>query len=182
MESAVAKVLEIEESSDDMRIAWELLVKTKAEPAGPFNILLADDNLADVRMVTEGLRETIPSARLSVVRDGAEAIQFLRRENEYSQAPRPDLVLLDLRMPKKSGFEVLREIKEDRTLSNIPVVVQSCSESALDVHKAYSLRANSYITKPIGIDEFTRAMRALVEFWVVVAKLPNGGPLRSTYD
>jgi two-component system, chemotaxis family, response regulator Rcp1 len=138
------------------------------------DILLVDDNLADVRMVTDGLKETLPSARLSVVRDGAEAIQFLRQQDGYSAAPRPDLILLDLRMPKKNGFEVLREVKEDRALANIPVVVQTCSESAVDVQKAYSLRANSYITKPTGIDEFSRTMQALVDFWVVVARLPDG--------
>ena len=182
MESGVAKVLEINETSDDMRVAWELLVKTKAVPLGPLDILLIDDNLADVRMVTEGLRETIPSARLSVTRDGVEAIQFLRQQGSYSAAPRPDLVLLDLRMPKKSGFEVLREIKEDRALANIPVVVQSCSESALDVQKAYSLRANSYMTKPIGVDEFNRALRVLVEFWITVAKLPDGRQEWRGYD
>ena len=182
MESGVARVLQLEDGCEDMRVAWDLLVKTKAVPMGSLDILLVDDNLADIRMVTDGLKETLPSARLSVARDGAEAIRFLRQEGNYSSAPRPDLVLLDLRMPKKNGFEVLREVKEDRALSNIPVVVQTCSESALDVQRAYSLHANSYITKPTGIDEFSRTMRALVDFWVVVAKLPDGRGEWRGYD
>jgi DNA-binding response OmpR family regulator len=173
MDSGVARVLEIEESSEDMRVAWELLLQTKARAVGPLDILLVEDNLADVRMVADGLRETIPSARLSVARDGAEALHFLRREDMYSAAPRPDLILLDLRLPKKSGFEVLKEVKQDRTLATIPIVVQSCSDTATDVLHAYNLHANSYITKPTGIDEFIKNMRVLVEFWVMTAKLPN---------
>jgi chemotaxis family two-component system response regulator Rcp1 len=138
-------------------------------------ILLVDDNPADVRMVREGLREALPHASLSVTPDGVEAIRFLRREGHYSRAPRPDLIILDLRLPKKSGFDVLVEIKTDPALANIPVVVQSSSEEPIDIQRAYSLHANCYITKPAGFDEFSRTMRVLADFWVTVVKLPDGG-------
>jgi chemotaxis family two-component system response regulator Rcp1 len=137
-------------------------------------ILLIDDNPADVRMVREGLKEALPDARLSVAADGVEAIRFLRREGHHSRAPRPDLIILDLRLPKKSGFDVLVEIKQDPALANIPVVVQSSSEAPIDIQRAYSLHANCYITKPAGFDEFSRTMQVLAEFWVTVAKLPSG--------
>jgi chemotaxis family two-component system response regulator Rcp1 len=137
-------------------------------------ILLIDDNPADVRMVRDGLKEALPAARLSVAIDGVEAIRFLRREGHHSRSPRPDLIILDLRLPKKSGFDVLAEIKQDPMLANIPVVVQSSSEAPIDIQRAYSLHANCYITKPAGFDEFTRTMRVLADFWVTVAKLPSG--------
>jgi CheY-like chemotaxis protein len=137
-------------------------------------ILLIDDNPADVRMVRDGLKDALPAARLSVAIDGVEAIRFLRREGHHLRAPRPDLIILDLRLPKKSGFDVLAEIKQDPTLANIPVVVQSSSEAPIDIQRAYSLHANCYITKPAGFDEFTRTMRVLADFWVTVAKLPSG--------
>jgi chemotaxis family two-component system response regulator Rcp1 len=137
-------------------------------------ILLVDDNPADVRMVREGLKEALPDARLSVAADGVEAIRFLRREGHHAKSPRPDLIILDLRLPKKSGFDVLVEIKQDPALANIPVVVQSSSEAPIDIQRAYSLHANCYITKPAGFDEFSRTMQVLAEFWVTVAKLPSG--------
>jgi CheY-like chemotaxis protein len=137
-------------------------------------ILLIDDNPADVRMVADGLKEALPQAHLSVAMDGVEAMRFLRREGRHAKAPRPDLIILDLRLPKKSGFDVLMDIKQDRALANIPVVVQSSSEAPIDIQRAYSLHANCYITKPAGFDEFTRTMRVLAEFWVTVAKLPSG--------
>jgi CheY-like chemotaxis protein len=137
-------------------------------------ILLVDDNPADVRMVRDGLREALPEAHLSVAADGVEAIRFLRHEGRHGKAPRPDLIILDLRLPKKSGFDVLVEIKQDPALANIPVVVQSSSEAPIDIQRAYSLHANCYITKPAGFDEFSRTMRILADFWVTVAKLPSG--------
>jgi chemotaxis family two-component system response regulator Rcp1 len=137
-------------------------------------ILLVDDNPADVRMVRDGLQEALPEARLNIAADGVEAIRFLRREGRHARAPRPDLIILDLRLPKKSGFDVLVEIKQDPALANIPVVVQSSSEEPIDIQRAYSLHANCYITKPAGFDEFSRTMRVLAEFWVTVAKLPSG--------
>ena len=137
-------------------------------------ILLADDNPGDVRMVAEGLKDTLPAARLSVASDGAEAIQFLRRKGKFAGAPRPDLILLDLRLPKRNGFEVLRAVREDPFLTGVPVVIQSSSAAPADVNKAYNMHANCFITKSADLDEFARVMRILVEFWITVAKLPEG--------
>lgn len=156
----------------------EALAKSGHEPNighMPMDILLVDDNPGDVRMVVEALKEALPAARLSVAVDGVEAIRFLRRDGRYYKAPRPDLIFLDLRLPKKSGFDVLAEIKQDPALANIPVVVQTSSEASTDVQRAYSLHANCYITKPSDLDEFSRTMRVLAEFWVSIAKLPDGG-------
>jgi len=141
----------------------------------PMDILLVDDNPGDVRMVVEALKEALPAARLSVAIDGTEAMRFLRREGRYYKAPRPDIIFLDLRMPKKSGFDVLEEVKQDPTLASIPIVVQTSSAAPMDVERAYSLHANCYITKPADLDELSRTMRVLAEFWVTIAKLPDGG-------
>jgi chemotaxis family two-component system response regulator Rcp1 len=156
----------------------EALEKTKHDPNighTPMDILLVDDNPGDVRMVVEALKEALPAARLSVAVDGIEAIRFLRREGRYYKAPRPDIIFLDLRMPKKSGFDVLEEVKQDPTLASIPIVVQTSSAAPGDVERAYSLHANCYITKPADLDELSRTMRVLAEFWVTIAKLPDGG-------
>ena len=139
------------------------------------DILLVDDNPGDVRMIVEALKEALPAARLSVAIDGVEALRFLRREDRYYKAPRPDLILLDLRLPKLSGFDVLAEVKRDPRFANIPIIVQTSSEAPTDVHRAYSLHANCYITKPSDLEEFGRTMRVLAEFWVTIAKLPDGG-------
>jgi len=156
---------------------FEAMAELEEEPIVdiPMEILLVDDNPGDVRIVMLGLKEALPAARLSVVGDGVEAMQFLRREGKYAKAARPDIILLDLRLPKKSGFDVLAEIKQDPKFLNIPVVVQSSSEAPIDIHRSYGLHANCYITKPTGLDEFSRTMRILAEFWVTVAKLPDGG-------
>jgi chemotaxis family two-component system response regulator Rcp1 len=156
----------------------ERLTDPRSVPAighTPMDILLVDDNAGDVRMVTDALKEALPAARLSVAIDGDDAIQFLRRQGRYHKAPRPDLILLDLRLPKKSGFDVLTEIKQDQDLRKIPIVVQTSSEAPTDVLRAYSLHANCYITKTSDLDEFSRIMRVLAEFWVTIAKLPQGG-------
>jgi chemotaxis family two-component system response regulator Rcp1 len=156
---------------------FEALADLEQEPAVEIRmeILLVDDNPGDVRIVMMGLKEALPAATLNVVGDGVEAMQFLRKEGKHSKAPRPDIILLDLRLPKKSGFDVLAEIKQDPKFLNIPVVVQSSSDAPIDIHRAYGLHANCYITKPTGLDEFSRTMRILAEFWVSVAKLPDGG-------
>ncbi len=125
-------------------------------------------------MMVEALKESLPAAKLNVVVDGREAIQFLRREGPYARAPRPDLIFLDLRLPRMSGFDVLAAVKHDTLLSNIPIVVQSSSEAASDIERAYSLRANCYVTKAVDVDEFTRTMRVLAEFWATIARLPEG--------
>lgn len=144
------------------------------QPSKIFDILLVDDNAADVRMVTEGLKDVLPATRLSVAGDGIQAIRFLRQEGEYASAPQPNLILMDLRLPRKGGFDALREIKQDPRFIHIPVVVQSSSEAVEDINRAYLLHANSYITKPSGLDECSRIMRSLVDFWITVAKLPEG--------
>jgi two-component system, chemotaxis family, response regulator Rcp1 len=156
----------------------EALEKTKNHPEighTPMDILLVDDNPGDVRLMVEALKEALPAARLSVAVDGTEALRFLRREGRYYKAPRPDMIFLDLRMPKKTGFDVLEEVKQDPALASIPIVVQTSSAAAVDVERAYSLHANCYITKPADLDELSRTMRVLAEFWMTIAKLPDGG-------
>jgi len=161
--------------------AYDYLAENRQERNSepiPMEILLVDDNPGDIRMILEGLKEALPAAHLSVAGDGVEAIQFLRREGKYAKAPRPDLILLDLRLPKKSGFEVLAEIKRDPAFIHIPVVVQTSSEAPFDIQRAYNLHANCYITKPVGLDDFARTMRVLAEFWVTVARLPGANGWR----
>jgi chemotaxis family two-component system response regulator Rcp1 len=155
-----------------MHIVGELPAMVKEEAPGPMSVLLIEDNAADVRMVLEGLKGTLPEVKLVITRDGEEAIRFLRKEGEYRSARRPDLILLDLRLPKKNGFEVLREIKEDRAIADIPVVIHTSSEADTDIQRAYALHANSYINKARQLDDLTTTMQALVDFWVTVAKLP----------
>jgi two-component system, chemotaxis family, response regulator Rcp1 len=135
----------------------------------PVNILLVEDNAADVHMVTHSLKDLLPEAKVSVAIDGVEALRFLRRESDFSAAFRPDLILLDLRLPKKDGFQVLKEIKQDTTLSSIPVVVLSSSAAQSDINRAYHLRANYYIAKAFSADELTWEMQFLVEFWRTIA-------------
>ena len=144
------------------------------EQKAGFEILLIDDNRADVRMVREGLKFVGSTARLSVAVDGIDALRRLRRDGEYSAVPAPDLILLDLRLPKKNGFEVLREVKQDPLLASIPVVVQSSSETPEDICGAYRLHANCYVNKITDLDEFGRKMRILIDFWTGVVKLPQG--------
>ena len=161
--------------------AFDYLAQSREERGSeptPMKILLVDDNPGDIRMIMEGLKEALPAAQLSVAGDGVEAIQFLRREGKFAKAQRPDLILLDLRLPKKSGFEVLAEIKRDPAFIHIPVVVQTSSEAPFDIQRAYNLHANCYITKPVSLDDFTRTMRVLAEFWVTVAKLPGANGWR----
>jgi CheY-like chemotaxis protein len=136
-------------------------------------ILLVDDNPGDARLVAEGLKAAAPAARLSVVRDGVEAIRSLRREGQYATAPTPDLILLDLRMPRKSGLEVLAEVKQDPNLRSIPVVVLTSSDAPQDIRMAYHLHANCYIAKPMELTGFLEAMKAVSEFWLAVVKLPE---------
>jgi CheY-like chemotaxis protein len=125
-------------------------------------------------MVVEGLKETLPAARLSVARDGDEAMRFLKGDGSRAAAPRPDLILLDLRLPKKSGFEVLEVVKQDPHLRKIPVMVRSSSEAPSDIDRAYSLHANCYMIKATGLDELSRTMKALADFWATAVRLPEG--------
>ena len=136
-------------------------------------ILLVEDNPGDVRLTQEVLIENGALLDLHVVENGVEAIEFLNRKDKYNDAPRPDLVLLDLNLPKKSGREVLSEIKANDVIKTIPVVVLTTSQAENDIVKAYGLHANCYITKPANLAEFIDVMKAIEYFWLKVVKLPS---------
>jgi len=138
----------------------------------PVEILLVEDNPGDVRLTKEVLMEGKVRNNLQVVGDGVEAMAFLRREHSYAKAPRPDLILLDLNLPKKDGREVLQEIKADRQLKRIPVVVLTTSDADEDILRSYDLRANCYITKPVDLDQFIRVIRSIETFWLTIVTLP----------
>jgi chemotaxis family two-component system response regulator Rcp1 len=138
----------------------------------PIEILLVEDSPADVRLTEEALKEEKLLITLNVVNDGVEAMEYLRREGAYAKAARPDLVLLDLNLPRKDGREVLREIKSDESLKTIPVVVLTISRAEEDVARSYNLHANCYITKPIDLDQFTKVVRSIQDFWLTIVKLP----------
>lgn len=136
-------------------------------------ILLVEDNPGDARLTQEALREGKIRNNLYHTRDGVEALAFLKREGEYAKAPTPDLVLLDLNMPRKDGREVLAEIKVDPRLRFIPVVVLTTSEAENDIVRSYELHANCYITKPVDLEKFTAIVRMIENFWLEVVTLPN---------
>lgn len=135
-------------------------------------ILLVEDNPADVRLTLETLKDCKIRNNISVVGDGEEAMKYLRREGEYAKAPRPDLMLLDLRLPKKSGLEVLAEMKDDEKLRSIPTVILTSSGDETDIATAYSKHASCYIQKPLNLNEFTKVVRAIEEFWLTIVKFP----------
>ena len=135
-------------------------------------VLLIEDNPGDVRLTREALKDGRLATELHTVKDGVEAMAFLCREGEYSDAPRPDLILLDLNLPRKDGREVLAGVKADDKLKQIPVVVLTSSESDTDISRCYNLRANCYITKPVGLEQFSTAVRAIEDFWFTIVKLP----------
>lgn len=136
-------------------------------------ILLVEDNAGDVRLMREAFREISAPHRLSVVGTGRGALEFLRREAEYQEAPRPDLVLLDLKLPDVNGLEVLAAIKNDAALRRIPAVVFSSSRRREEVVSAYNLNANSYITKPVELADFIRVVKGVEDFWLTVVSLPK---------
>lgn len=138
----------------------------------PIAILLVEDNPVDVLLTQETFKQVKLRNTLHVVEDGEEAIAYLRREGKYADAPRPDLILLDLNLPKKDGREVLSEIKEDPALRCIPVVVLTTSASEEDVLKSYNLHANCFITKPVDMNQFMKIVKSIEEFWFSVVKLP----------
>jgi len=139
----------------------------------PIEILIIEDNPGDVRLTREALKGFKLANSLSVAEDGVEAIKFLRKEGEFKDVPKPDIILLDLNLPKKRGLEVLKEIKHDEELKTIPVVVLTSSSAEQDIKEAYSSYANSYITKPIDFEEFFHAMASIEEFWLSVVSLPS---------
>ena len=142
------------------------------ENCRPIEILMVEDNLGDVRLTQEALSEGKVRNHLHVVADGVEAMAFLRREGEHADAPQPDLILLDLNLPKKSGPEVLAEIKADPELRRIPVVILTVSKAEEDVLKSYNLHANCYITKPVNLDQFLEVVKSIEDFWLTVVMLP----------
>lgn len=141
----------------------------------PAELLLVEDNPGDVRLTREALSESKLRNNLSVVVDGVEAMAFLRREGKYADAPRPDLILLDLNLPKKSGREVLAEIKDDASLRRIPVVVVTSSEAEQDIFATYNLHVNCYVTKPVDLDQFIKVVRSIETFWLTIVRLPANG-------
>jgi two-component system, chemotaxis family, response regulator Rcp1 len=138
----------------------------------PVDILLVEDSPGDVRLTVEALKEARVHNRLSVVEDGVKALAFLRREGTYGNSPTPDLILLDLNLPRKDGREVLAEIKKDPVLKRIPVVVLTTSRAEEDITNAYDLHANCYITKPVDFEQFMQVVRSIEDFWLTVVKFP----------
>lgn len=143
-------------------------------PRRPLGVLLVEDDPGDVVIAQEALRAGRLKSRLTVVPDGVEAMSYLRRENGYADVDRPDLILLDLNLPKKSGHEVLAEVKADPALRKIPVVVLSTSSAAEDVEQSYENYANVFVTKPVDFDHFTAVVKQIDDFFVSVASLPQG--------
>ena len=138
----------------------------------PLEILLVEDSPSDTELTVEALKEAKVRNHLSVVEDGVEALEFLRRQGPFAQAPRPDLIMLDLNLPRKDGREVLAEIKADPKLRTIPVVVLTTSRAEQDVLRAYELHANCYVTKPVGFEQFLEVVRSIENFWLVLVSLP----------
>jgi len=137
-----------------------------------FEILLVEDNPGDARLAQEALKEGRMTSRLKVVVDGVEAMSFLRREGQYTGSPRPNLILLDLNLPRKDGRQVLAELKADEDLRRIPVVVLTTSQAEQDILRSYDLHANCYITKPVDLDRFISVVRSIEEYWCSVVTLP----------
>lgn len=138
----------------------------------PIDILLVEDNPADIRLTQEAFKETRIPNNLHIVRDGAEALAFLQQQNQYAGAPRPDLILLDLNLPKKDGREVLTIVKQMPELKRIPVVILTTSKTEEDINQTYEHHANCYITKPADLDEFLNVIKTIETFWLSVVQLP----------
>ncbi len=138
----------------------------------PIEILLVEDNPGDVRLTQEAIRESKIRNRLNVVRDGEEAVAYVRRQGNFADQPRPDLILLDLNLPKKDGREVLQDLKSDPDLHRIPVVVLTSSAAEQDILSTYDLYANAYVTKPVDLDQFMHVVSSIQDFWLNIAKLP----------
>ena len=143
------------------------------EPGRPVRILMVEDNPGDVRLTEEAFKENKVRNCLSVVPDGVEAMAFLRREGAYDDALRPDIVLLDLNLPRKDGRKVLEEVKSDPDLKSIPVVILTTSKAEEDIVRTYDLHANCYITKPVDLDQFIRVVKSIEDFWLTVVRLPQ---------
>lgn len=147
----------------------------------PIEVLIVDDDLVDIKLTRRELERDQTAKRVHVVRDGVEAIRFLRGQADYKDAPRPDLVLLDLNMPLKDGREVLDEIKADASLKEIPVVIFSSSDAPSDIVGSYRRHANSYVTKPVEVQQFRQAIMTLSDYWCTVVSLPRAASLQETW-
>ena len=143
--------------------------------APPVEILLVEDNPGDVRLTKEALKEGKVYNNLHWAKDGVEALEFLKQQGKHAKAPRPDIILLDLNLPKKDGREVLALIKKDADLKHIPVVVLTTSEAEEDVLKSYELHANCYVTKPVDLEKFIHVVQSIDRFWLTVVTLPPNG-------
>ena len=139
----------------------------------PIEILLVEDNPGDIRLTVEALNEGKVANNLNVVNDGVDALAYLRRQGKFCNSVRPDLVLLDLNLPKKNGREVLEEIKNDPVLKRLPVVILTTSNAEQDIHKTYDLHANCFITKPVDLEQFINVVRTIEDFWLTVVRLPS---------
>jgi two-component system, chemotaxis family, response regulator Rcp1 len=149
------------------------MMKSIGTDAAAIDVLLVEDSAGDVRLTREAFRDAKVHINLHVASDGAEAMAFLRREGKHANAPRPDLVLLDLNLPKKDGREVLEEVKQSPTLKSIPIVILTTSASEADILRSYRLHANCYITKPVDLDGFLQVVKSIDSFWLSVVKLPH---------
>jgi CheY-like chemotaxis protein len=139
----------------------------------PIEILIVDDNPGDVRLTVEALKDGKVQNRLHTAQDGVEAIAFLRRKGEYADAPLPDLILLDLNMPRMNGSQLLAEVKKDSELKHIPVVILTGSQEMEDIVKTNNLQADRYVTKPIDLEQFIRTVKSIIDFWLTTVKLPT---------
>lgn len=144
----------------------------RAVSGKPIEILLVEDNPDDAALTMETLRQGRILNNITLAEDGVEAMDILRRNGSFADAPRPDLILLDLQLPRKNGREVLMEVKEDRDLKRIPVVIMTTSSAEKDIFESYNLHANCYLTKPVELDEFIEVVRKIEDFWLTVVKLP----------
>ncbi len=147
-------------------------MQTEARPPQSVDILLVEDNPGDVRLIQEALQDGKLLNRVATVTDGQKALAYLRKEGSYAQATRPDLILLDLNIPRKDGREVLAEIKADPHLRSIPVVIVTSSQAEEDILRSYNTHANCYVTKPVDLEKFVAVVRAIEEFWVSIVRLP----------
>jgi len=148
-------------------------IMTVAEPKpSTIEILLVEDSAGDIRLMHEAFRVANKRVRLNVVTDGIEALGFLRRKGHFYNCPRPDLVIMDLNLPKMSGLEVLAQVKDDPLLKSIPVVILTISEAEIDIARGYRLQANCYLRKPVQLEAFEELVKSINDFWLVKAKLP----------
>jgi two-component system, chemotaxis family, response regulator Rcp1 len=154
-------------------IQWEEIMKTIGIGSGPIHVLLVEDSPGDVRLTQEAFRAANPAVHLHVATDGVEAMAFLRRQGAHAKAPHPDLILLDLNLPKMDGREVLAHIKEDATLKTIPTVILTTSEAETDIVKSYQLQANCYLSKPVQLDAFEALVKSINSHWLTEVQLPQ---------